>query len=77
MGGWRRAFAQPAFPVLLFIVALALFCWPFLTMPSPSLEEGWRLLIVAWGAVILLLFLMSRSLGCSPPGRPPDGPPHV
>ena len=51
---------QPAFPVLLDGVALALFSWPVLRTPSPSPELAYLYLFAVWAAVIFVLFLMAR-----------------
>lgn len=43
--------------------ALLLFCWPFLTVPRPSMAEAYRHVLASWAATVVLLWWSSR------PGR--------
>ncbi len=69
-----RMFARPAFRVLVFVVAMALFYWPFLSQASGwSGEKLFLFLFGTWLVVILLLFLMGMSLPTRPDRRPGEG----
>ena len=67
----REVFARPAFRVVVLVLALTLFYWPFLSQVQPW--SGWALFIFffgAWLGVILLLVAMGFSLS----GRGKDYP---
>lgn len=59
-----RVFRAESFRVLLFVAAIALFCWPFLpgdrSMPYISALNA---LFYLWASVIVVLFFISLSLG--------------
>lgn len=69
----QEVFARPAFRVVVLVLALTLFYWPFVTQTNTW--SGWALFLFffgAWLGVILLLLAMGLSL----PGRSenhPDG----
>ena len=58
MNRWRKIMSRPAFSVLVFLICLVLFNWPYL---SPA--EDWPPqhvfvhIFLAWALVILILFL--------------------
>ena len=65
---------QPAFHLLLLIVALIVFCKPmFLATESESAGHVVLELFVPWALVVVALFLIARS-GGEPPG-PEEGAP--
>ena len=68
-GTWRN----PAVAGGLAVVAVLLFCWPFVRAPRLDLRETFLHLFAAWGVVILLLWRTSRRLGSGlEPGGPAD-----
>jgi uncharacterized membrane protein len=59
----QEVFARPALRVIVFILALVLFYWPFISRVRPW--SGWHLFLfffAAWLGVILLLVAMGLSL---------------
>jgi len=65
----RARFAALGGPLVL--VALLLFCWPFVRVPRLSLAEAWTHLLGAWALVIAALVLLSRAFGDGSPRRDP------
>jgi hypothetical protein len=59
--GPRGRLAQPAFAVLLVLVAVAAFTWPVVAIPGTA--DGLVELFVAWALTVGLLALVGRSLG--------------
>lgn len=54
---------QPEFRILLFFVSLVLFSWPVVNFSDlKRLDIMFVYLFLAWGAVILVLYLVGRSL---------------
>jgi hypothetical protein len=59
----QEVFARPAFRVVVFVLSLTLFYWPFVTQMKPW--SGWALFVFyfgAWLGVVLLMFAMGLSL---------------
>ena len=55
---------QPAFHFFLFGLTLVLITWPFLAVAGETgLGNLGSYLFLLWGALVLLLFLIGRSLG--------------
>jgi len=50
------------FSVVLFFLSFFLFFWPFLSMPDEDPGEMFTYFFIAWGIVILLLWLNNRSV---------------
>lgn len=60
----RKLLKHPEFSAFLLLVCTALFGWPFISIPGPAAPAGmYMYLFLVWGAVIVLLFLISRALG--------------
>jgi hypothetical protein len=69
----QEVFARPALRVLVLILALALFYWPFVS--QVELWNGWALfdfLFGAWLGVIIILLGMGVSLNARERPRPTD-----
>lgn len=47
------------------LVALLLFCWPFLRVPRPTLGEAWAHLFGVWALLVAVLFLLAKAIGRS------------
>jgi hypothetical protein len=47
------------------LVALLLFCWPFVRVPRLSLGEAWAHLFGAWALLVAMLFVLSRTIARS------------
>jgi hypothetical protein len=59
----KNLLRQTEFRILLFFVSLILFSWPIVNFSDlKRLDIMFVYLFLAWGAVILLLFLVGRSL---------------
>jgi hypothetical protein len=70
----QEVFARPAMRVVVFMLALSLFYWPFITQAKPW--SGWALFIFffgAWLGVVLLLLAMGISLGRREKDQPDAG----
>jgi hypothetical protein len=64
MERFKNLLRQTEFHVLLFCVSLVLFGWPVVNFSDlQRLEIRFVYLFLAWGVVILLLYLVGRSLG--------------
>jgi hypothetical protein len=64
MERFKHLLRQTEFHVLLFCVSLVLFGWPVVNFSDMQrLEIRFIYLFLAWGVVILLLYLVGRSLG--------------
>jgi hypothetical protein len=64
MSKLARQFSKPAFHLLLFCVCVALISWPFLTIADRT-NLPWAMiayLFCVWAFMILLLFLVGRSV---------------
>jgi hypothetical protein len=70
----RALLGQKDFHVLLFHICLVLFGWPVVSFHTlDRLQAMFIYLFLVWGSVILLLFLVSRSVGESDPSQEPPG----
>lgn len=59
---------------LLFFFCTALFGWPFISITGPSSPESMFVyLFLVWGAVILMLYWISRSCGKQSSNREQKG----
>jgi hypothetical protein len=59
----RSLLRQREFHVLLFFLSAILVSWPFVTFSDVErLKVMFKYLFLTWGVIILLLFLVSRSL---------------
>jgi hypothetical protein len=59
----RALFQQTEFHVLLFCVSLVLLGWPVVSFSDVNrLQVMFVYLFLAWAAIVILLFLVSRSL---------------
>jgi hypothetical protein len=47
------------------LVALLLFCWPFVRVPRLSLGEAWAHLFGAWALLVAMLFVLSSGIARS------------
>ena len=56
---------QPAFALLVVLVALAAFTWPVLA--APGSVTGLVVLFVAWALTVAALAFVGRGLGSAPP----------
>jgi hypothetical protein len=64
MERFKNLLKQTEFHILLFCVSLVLFGWPVVNFSDMQrLEIRFVYLFMAWGVVILLLYLVGRSLG--------------
>lgn len=64
MERFKSLLRQTEFHVLLFCVSIVLFGWPVVNFSDlHRLEIRFVYLFAAWGVVILLLYLVGRSLG--------------
>ncbi|KJS03764.1 MAG: hypothetical protein VR65_00140 [Desulfobulbaceae bacterium BRH_c16a] len=63
----RELLDHPEFMVILFLFCTALFGWPFISIAGLSSPESMFIyLFFVWGAVIVLLFFISRSHDSTP-----------
>jgi len=63
MRRFKTLFRQKEFHVLLFCVSLFLFGWPVVSFSDiERLQTMFIYLFVFWGLIVLLLYLVSRSL---------------
>jgi hypothetical protein len=70
----RLLMGQRDFHVLLFHVCLVLFGWPVVSFQTlERLQAMFIYLFLVWGAVIFLLFLVSRSVDTEDPSREASG----
>jgi hypothetical protein len=68
MGRLKVLLRQKDFHVLLFHVCLVLFGWPIVSFDSiERVQAMFVYLFVVWAVVILLLFLVARSVDASEP----------
>lgn len=70
----QEVFARPAFRVVVFVAALTLFYWPFVTQMKPW--SGWALFVFffgSWLGIILLMFAMGMSLAQRKKDQPDAG----
>ena len=59
----RALFQQTEFHVLLFCASLVLLGWPLVSFSDVNrLQVMFVYLFIAWAAIVILLFLVSRSL---------------
>jgi len=64
---------QPEFHIFVFCLLFMLFNWPFLAISAKSgLMSVFSYLFVAWAILILLLFLMQRTLRGTASGEEGD-----
>jgi hypothetical protein len=65
---------QPGFHIFLFCLFLALAGWPFLAVAGASGVAGlFRYLLLIWGILVVLLFLVNMSLRSDTSGGTVDG----
>jgi hypothetical protein len=68
MGRFKALLRQKDFHVLLFHVCLVLFGWPIVSFDSiERVRAMFVYLFLVWAVVILLLFLVGRSVAASEP----------
>jgi hypothetical protein len=59
MGKLKDLFRMPEFSLFLFLFSLVIFSWPFF-VGAKSAVSPFIYLFIAWAAIILMLFLISR-----------------
>jgi len=70
----RDLLRLPEFHIFLFCLCLILFSWPILAISGGEGLKGMFIyLYTAWGIVIVLLFLIGRSLKAGPSGPAGEG----
>jgi hypothetical protein len=71
----QEVFARPALRVMVLVLALTLFYWPFISQAKPW--SGWQLfafLFASWLGLILILLGMGLSLNAQEKKRQADEP---
>lgn len=58
-----RLWPHPVLAGALGVIALLLFCWPFVSVPRPSLPDAYLHMFGSWIAAIALLWWISRGFG--------------
>jgi hypothetical protein len=64
----RRVLRHDAFAAVLGLIALLLFCWPWIRVPRLSVAQAFLHLFGAWAVLVAVIFRMSRALATPAPG---------
>ena len=69
----RRVLRHNAFAAVLGLLALLLFCWPWVRVPRLSVSQAYLHLFGVWAVLVAVIFWMSRALVPTEPEEVPRG----
>jgi membrane associated rhomboid family serine protease len=69
----RRLLRYNAFSALSGLLALLLFCWPWVRVPRLSVSQAYLHFFGVWAILVIVMFFMSRALAAPEPEEVPRG----